>query len=355
MSDSGSTSGSSITSQASSTATGEVSALTEPSAFKSKEVASKKKTASTRKKKTVITVYVAPRDPVPMADELIPIRATDVVSVVKKMMKDQEFMEIIIPEHVMTSFKSQDRPSDTIFADALARVEDYRDSIISLCAIEYDKEVASRASVEKLGSNVVRAVSPQDVWDVIKEEKFKDVFGIIERIGQVYWIPFKKNPEVWLKKARTAWEKKYMVKLLNPSNPRHDSSFSKVGLKAIRDRIRGKVNQFLVANWSTRLHLVQKKGCVPITIPNLGVDKGLQIILHAEIAEKRNFEIQMGDLCQEHGGKSEGSECSGSQDAKSRMLRYEKLLNDGDLTKQEYHVLMKVCTYVLLFDFPLNL
>ena len=182
MSDSGSTSGSSITSQASTTATGEVSALTEPSAFQSsKGVASKKKTASIRKTKTVITVYLAPRDPIPMADELIPIGANDVVSVVKKMMKEQKLMEIIIPEHVMSNFKSQNRTSDNIFTDALARVEDYRDSIISLCAEEYDKEVASRASVQKLGSNVVRAVSPQDVWDVIKAEKFKDVFGIIER------------------------------------------------------------------------------------------------------------------------------------------------------------------------------
>ena len=259
------------------------------------------------------------------------------------MMKDQKLMEIIIPEHVMSNFKSQNRTSDNIFTDALARVEDYRDSIISLCAEEYDKEVASRASVQKLGSNVVRAVSPQDVWDVIKAEKFKDVFGIIERIGQVYWIPFKRNPEVWLKKARTAWENKYMVKLLNPSNPKHDSSFYKVGLKAIRDRVRGRVNQFLFANWSTRLHLVQKKGCIPIPIPNLGVDKGHQITLHAVIEKKKKFEIQMGDLYQEHEGKSEGSECSDSHDANSRMLRYEKLLKHGDLTNQEYHVLMKVC------------
>ena len=341
-------------SQASST--GDVSALTEPSDFQFDGTVAKnkkKKKTAVPKKKTVLTVYLSRRDPVPMPDELIPLEKKNVVEVAEQMMDDKVLMEVIIPAHIMSNFEKENRLRDTILKDAMARVDDYRESIISLCSVEYDKEVASRAAVTKLHSDVVKAVSHKDVWDTIKAEKFNTLKEAIDRIGQVYYIPFKRNSTHWLKKAKTLWEQKYMVTLLSPTNDKADSAFNKLGMKTIRDKVRGKVNKFLLETWNSKILIQNIDGSVAFHIPNTEIDKGEPITLYALIGAKKHF-VNLKESLHQGCEGSEGSGFSAVQDY-GRIHELREQVKIGQLRASEYNLLVKTVCLIDLFFFPLNL
>lgn len=349
----------SIDSHASTAGDGEMSDITDPSVFQRLGKQTKKKdTIVKNNTESILTEYVSRNYRVDMPDRLIPFEKRDVKFVAREMMQHQSLMEVIIPEHIMKNFQMEEREPVEIYDDVTARVERYRSSLIALSSEAYDAEVSERAKVNKKGSTVP-AVSHCDVWESVKEEDFQDLRAFMLRVGNVFWVPYK-QPDLWLHKAKEAWQETFKVTLLPPErNPKSgrpvESNFDKLALKTIRQKLMTKMNDFILKRFpgTPKMSLKRMKGMVTYHIPI----ENRVVKLYAEIsATQTAVPIQMTQTSlQMDDDKSEGSYSSSSastfsQDGIERLKqRYESGML-GDITHEEYQGLRRV-SFVISLSF----
>ena len=256
----------SINSQASSVESN-VSSITSPTHFQEEDRQQKSRVGNCKrsksKKKASLTDYVFRDVPLPMPDDLIPTEKQSVKEVVKRMMDDDKLMEVVIPAEVRPGLIQ----ANTLYQDAFERVERMADSIREISSEEFNFEVSRRQpSLLKKGSDV-RAVGHKDVWERIQEEKH-DLNSFMKRVGEVFWLPYYSHGE-WMSKAKARWQKLYKVTLQLPkqnSQNNVSSDFDSVALKALRDKLKLKINSHLSQVYSAKMLLTKRADSIAYVI-----------------------------------------------------------------------------------------